>query len=90
MNESQTAWESLTPEEKSRSCSADKSERWICFSNEMLSSKHNMIKASEISLKKWVLRINNDNESHSAVGLILFLKIVDNFSDLHKHYISRT
>ena len=48
-----------------------------------------MIKASEISLKKWVLRINNDNESHSAVGLILFV-IVDNFSDLHKHYISRT
>ena len=70
MNDSQTAWESMTPEEKKQELFRRQNERWIYFSNEMLSPKHNMIKASEISLKKWALRINNNIESHSLVWLV--------------------
>ena len=74
MNESPKAWENMTPEEKKKELFLSKRKRWTFSLNATPFQRRNMIKASEISLKKWALR-NINGKSPTSVGLFLFLEI---------------
>ena len=74
MNEPQTAWESMTPEEKKQELFRRQKRTLDLFLERNAISKAQYDKASEISLKKWVLR-NTNGKSPTSVGRFLFLEI---------------
>ena len=89
MNESQTAWESMTTEEKKQELFRRQKRTLDLFLERNAISKVQYDKSLGDLIEKWVLR-NTNGKSPTSVGLFLFWRFVDNFSDLHKHYISRT